>query len=290
MEFKLYTSVHEFYGDVHDALAEREAQNMLILGNLIIGVSGEDRHGWRDPRGWVMAVVRCDDNVRMVALMTPPWNVTLYLVGDEVDEKAVSCLVQGFLDNGISIPGVTTEKELAEAFAARYCAAARLIPKVHTPQRIYELIAVNPEIPQVGELRLGREGDLSFLPYWLADFSNYVGNPAEISDDIDDYRYHIDGGKLYILEDGGMPVSVAKINRQTESAACVGFVYTPPYFRGRGYASSVVAQISQLYLDKGFKSCVLYTDLANPTSNSIYQKIGYNPICDSMDIKFKEDD
>ena len=87
-------------------------------------------------------------------------------------------------------------------------------------------------------------------------------------------------------KDKGMPVSMAKISRDLQTVCVVGLVYTPPYFRGNGYATSCVAAVSQFGLDRGFKNCVLYTDLANPTSNSIYMKIGYKPICDSIEIKF----
>jgi predicted GNAT family acetyltransferase len=76
-------------------------------------------------------------------------------------------------------------------------------------------------------------------------------------------------------------------NREMRSVCGVSGVYTPPYFRGKGYASSCVAALSRLILERGFTKCVLYTDLANPTSNSIYQKIGYKPVCDSLEIKFE---
>jgi predicted GNAT family acetyltransferase len=79
---------------------------------------------------------------------------------------------------------------------------------------------------------------------------------------------------------------MAKIGRELSTVCTIGLVYTPPYFRGKGYATSCVAAVSQLALDRGFEKCVLYTDLANPTSNSIYMKIGYRPICDSIEIKF----
>jgi len=96
----------------------------------------------------------------------------------------------------------------------------------------------------------------------------------------------MDSGYLYILEVGGTAVSMAKAHREMATVCGVGFVYTPPYFRGRGYATSCVAAVSQMILDRGFNSCALYTDLSNPTSNSIYMKIGYVPICDALEIKF----
>ena len=60
-------------------------------------------------------------------------------------------------------------------------------------------------------------------------------------------------------------------------------VYTPPALRRRGFASALVAAVSAVGLASGKEVCVLYTDLANPTSNSIYQKIGYRPVCDWVD-------
>jgi predicted GNAT family acetyltransferase len=65
-------------------------------------------------------------------------------------------------------------------------------------------------------------------------------------------------------------------------------VYTPPYFRNRGYAGACVARLSRQILDGGKKYCVLYTDLANPASNSLYMNIGYKPVCDSLMIKLGE--
>jgi hypothetical protein len=100
------------------------------------------------------------------------------------------------------------------------------------------------------------------------------------------YEHRIAQKKIYVLEVHGKPVSIAGITREMQSVCGVAHVYTPPYFRRKGYATSCVARLSQIILNKGFKKCVLYTDLANPTSNNIYQKIGYNPVCDSVMLKF----
>ena len=101
------------------------------------------------------------------------------------------------------------------------------------------------------------------------------------------FRSRLSTKKLYVLEDNGIPVSMAGFTREMHTAIGVAFVYTPPYYRGKGYTSSCVAQISQIALVRGFTKCVLYTDLLNPTSNSIYQKIGYMAICDSLMLKFE---
>jgi predicted GNAT family acetyltransferase len=153
--------------------------------------------------------------------------------------------------------------------------------------RIYELREVNPDIP-ASVLRLATEKDMAFLPYWIEGFNaDCFGHTPSPKPDIETYRYLIDKKTLYILEDNGTPVTMAQRNRAMQTVCGVSFVYTPPYFRGVGYATSCVASLSHLLLKEGFSKCVLYTDLANPTSNSIYQKIGYKPICDSLEIKFE---
>ncbi|MNE27539.1 Acetyltransferase (GNAT) family protein [compost metagenome] len=157
-------------------------------------------------------------------------------------------------------------------------------------QRIYELTAVNPDIQKHGTVRLLDKKDIHFFPYWAEAFyaaGNYGTTEMSIPQEAAPYLYRIESKKIYILEDNGIPVSMAGFTRVMQTAIGVAFVYTPPYERGKGYATSIVAQISQLALDKGFTKCVLYTDLANPTSNSIYQKIGYMPVCDSLQLQFE---
>lgn len=288
MQFKLYTDVHEFYRDTYDVLMHHEAQNMIPLGNIIIGHEGKDKTDWRDPVNWLMAAVSDTNGIQLTAIMTPPHNITLYATNNIIDPKAINCLIDGLRDH--EIPGVMTEKTLAEYFAEEYIARKGLTFKTTMSQRIYELKAVNPDIKQFGAVRLLNEKDMHFFPYWIEAFNaaKYYGKTEmSIPQDGKPYHYRLSTKKLYVLEDNGIPVSMAGYTREMQTAIGVAFVYTPPYYRGRGYASSCVAQISQIALDKGFTKCVLYTDLLNPTSNSIYQKIGYTAICDSIMLKFE---
>ena len=96
----------------------------------------------------------------------------------------------------------------------------------------------------------------------------------------------IAGGGLRLWEDG-VVVSMAGASGPTPNGIRVGAVYTPPDKRRRGYASALVAALSQEQLDTGKKFCFLYTDLANPTSNKIYQDIGYEPVCDIDEYIFE---
>ena len=62
----------------------------------------------------------------------------------------------------------------------------------------------------------------------------------------------------------------------------IGPVYTPPDLRGKGYATALVANQSRRFLEDGRSHCLLYTDLANPTSNAIYRRIGYQQVGESV--------
>ena len=107
-----------------------------------------------------------------------------------------------------------------------------------------------------------------------------VGEPDPLA------RGLIDEGRLFLWEDQGT-VSMAAGMSETPNGIRVGFVYTPPEARRHGYASACVSALSQHYLDHGRQFCFLYTDLANPTSNAIYQRIGYQPVCDVEDYNFE---
>lgn len=288
MQFKLYTDVHEFYYDTYDILMRHEAQNIIPLGNIIIGHGGKDKTAWRHPANWMMAAVSDPNGPQLIALMTPPHNLTLYATDNVINPDAIACLIAGL--KGHDIPGVTTEKSLAEYFAKEYTSQRGLSFQTSMRQRIYELTAVNPAVKQFGTVRLLDEKDMPFFPYWAEAFNaaNVYGKTEMlIPQNAETYHYRIASQNMYILEDNGIPVSMAGFTREMQTVVGVAFVYTPPYFRGKGYASSCVAQISQIALDRGFTRCVLYTDLANPTSNSIYTKIGYVPVCDSLMLRFE---
>ena len=288
MQFKQYNDVHEFYKDTYDIMMRHEAQNLIPLGNLIIGHAGTDKTGWRDPANWLMATVTDNDTVLISAIMTPPHNLTLYATDNKINKAVIDCLIEGLAD--CPIPGVLAEKSLAKYFAQAYTTDKGMTYETTMDQRIYELTKVNPDIPQIGALRLLEERDMPFFPYWLEDFytAQRITNANMPIPQVDEkyYHYYISQKKFYILEDNGVPVSMAGFTREMQTVCGVAYVYTPPYYRGKGYATSCVAQLSQIALERGFAKCVLYTDLANLTSNSIYQKIGYNPICDSLMLKF----
>jgi uncharacterized protein len=96
----------------------------------------------------------------------------------------------------------------------------------------------------------------------------------------------LERGHRVLWEHDGAAVAMAGFQGKTPSGVRISWVYTPPQLRGRGYASALVAALSQQLLASGNRWCFLYTDLANPTSNGIYQRLGYQPVCDAAHYTF----
>ena len=136
-------------------------------------------------------------------------------------------------------------------------------------------------------MRLAEAGDLDLMTDWVARFAEDVGEPGSIEDARNNAVRSVQNATLYVWEDG-RPVSIAKVARSTSNGASIGGVYTPPEFRGSGYSTSCVWTLAKRMLGGGYTFCNLFTDQANPTSNSIYQKIGYAALGDALALNFNQ--
>jgi uncharacterized protein len=155
-------------------------------------------------------------------------------------------------------------------------------------QRIYRLERVRPVGDVPGRLRRASKADGPVLIPWVRAFHAEAFRehaPPFDAEQLVDRRLGGSTDGLCLWDDEG-PRTLAGFTGPTPHGIRVGPVYTPPEHRGRGYASACVAALSQLLLDRGYRFCFLYTDLANPTSNRIYQRVGYEPVCDVAEFHF----
>jgi len=158
--------------------------------------------------------------------------------------------------------------------------------------RIYQLDAVNEDVTKpTGSFRKATAEDMKYMGEWYFAFSIECGvdHGKTIRDFTNKALEYINDDKCYVWDDGGA-VATAAIGRRTKNSASVSMVYTPNHFRGKGYATACVTVLSRKLLEDGFSYSSLFTDLSNPTSNNIYQKIGYYPVCDYDEWIFEEPD
>jgi hypothetical protein len=113
-----------------------------------------------------------------------------------------------------------------------------------------------------------------------------AGSPTSQNMPERDATPSIEEGMIYLWEYSQNPVSMVMKGRPTEHGMSVTFVYTPPELRRNGYATACVAGVCREILESGYHFCTLYTDLSNPTSNSIYMQIGFKPVCDAVEHSF----
>ena len=145
--------------------------------------------------------------------------------------------------------------------------------------------------PASGGARHATEADATLLQRWMVAFvAEALPHDPAIDDGgraIVESRLLAEDAGLWVWEDGGRVVSVAGYGGPTPNGIRIGPVYTPLELRGNGYATALVAELSAWLLAGGRTFCFLYTDLANPTSNAIYRRIGYRQVCDSANIVFE---
>jgi predicted GNAT family acetyltransferase len=282
MELKTFADVDGFLGIAGAFLEAREAEHNLIFGISSYVRDQPNAFGERAP---YFAAVLTGKRVVAAALRTPPHNLVL----SEIDDpEAIELLVADLLDD--DLPGVLGPVEHARAFAQRWAAAAGRAWHHHLSERIFRLEAVIPAPPVTGRLRTATADDRPVVAGWIRAFAaEALGEDGPETGQAQTDRWLEGRGRtLYLWDDGGETVSLCGVGGATPHGIRIGPVYTPPSARRRGYASALVAQASQLQLDAGRRFCFLFTDLANPTSNHIYQAIGYEPVRDVDEYRFDE--
>jgi GNAT superfamily N-acetyltransferase len=261
-------------------LAADEARHNLAFG--ILSTARGHPGLYPDVQGWV---VREGARVVGVGLRTPPHNL---VVARPTVDGAIAVLAEAIEGE---LPGVVGAVPEVDAFAGAWAARHDVRLATRFEQGIYALREVIPPAEVMGRMRLAGTADRRLLLDWVEAFANETFHGG-LETDPERHERSIDarlaGGDagFGLWEADGRPVSLAGFAGPTPNGIRIGPVYTPPELRGRGYATALTAQVSQLQLDRGRRFCFLYTDLTNPTSNAIYTRIGYEQVCASRELAF----
>jgi predicted GNAT family acetyltransferase len=223
-----------------------------------------------------------DGTVQATVFRTPPYPLNLTALTAE----AADALAARLAEDGRTIPAVSGPAETADVFAAargrRTGAAARLAERL----RLYRLGTLTPPEPAPpGSARVAAADDRGLLARWYTEFGEDVGQRAHDPDRWAESRLVYGGITLWETPDG-TPVAMAGATPEIAGQVRVAPVYTPAHLRGRGYAGAATAAVSRAALDAGAKEVLLFTDLANPTSNGLYQHLGYRPVADFATYEF----
>jgi predicted GNAT family acetyltransferase len=273
-----YPTPGAFLERAQPMLLRREAENNLILG--VVGQLVQRPERQAEPP--YLATVSQRGIVVAAVMRTPPFGVAL----TQMPPEAIDSVARDIADAYKWIPGVLAPRNTAEAFAHAWSRHAASEAAIRMQQRIYQLHRVTfPTCAPSGTLRQAREGDIDLLTLWILAFNGDTGAVSHRQPRNQATQW-IENGAAFLWEDS-QPVSMAAWTGRTPNGVRISGVYTPKEQRRRGYASVCVAHLSQRMLDEGRAFCFLFTDLGNPTSNSIYQAIGYEPVCDVSFYEFR---
>lgn len=275
--------VSDFLSRAASLLEVSEARHSLLLG-----VAGTViRHPDYYPNCFTW-LIEDAGGPAAAALMTPPHNLIL---ADSTSEAGVARLVERIASDQIVLPGVTGNRPAVDWFVRMWTGTVSAVAELRMAQGVFSLKAVE-EVPTIaGEARRVGAMERPLLRQWLTDFTAEALPTApqdetamtrvlnlRLSSDLDT------GVWFWWAEDE--PVAMAGYGGQTPHGVRVVSVYTPPALRSRGYATRLVAELSTWLLAQGKQFCFLYTDLSNPTSNRIYERIGYRQVAESSEYGF----
>jgi predicted GNAT family acetyltransferase len=272
----------EFMAHAGPFLMEHEDEHNLMLGLCATLVRQPEVYA----EGAYLAVVTEGDGVVTAALRTPPYNLVLARVANDAG-AAHALLAEDVRERYGTLPGVSGRADLARLFAEAWQSLTGEPYQLTLHEYFYRLDRLVPPPSVPGRLRRATEADRPLLERWMIAFNDEALGGAER---MDVARWvttalSFDTRGLYLWEDGAV-VALAGWSGPTAHGVRIGPVYTPPELRRRGYAGACVGALSQALLDESRDFCVLYTDASNPTSNHVYQMLGYQRIMEASVYNF----
>lgn len=281
MAWTLTADVGEYLTVAGPFLRTNAAEHTTIINAAeVVRLRGAGAYGDSPPLfGWW-----CERGSEPAAafLHTPPYPVTFTLLA----EPAAAELAEVLARLGRPLSGANADPVSAMVFATCWRARTAEEFTVTMRTRLYRLDSLRaPDPLPEGRARVASGPDRLLVLEWLERFQREAGagEPSGVARAVDD-RLSYGGITLWEGDDG--PVSLAGMTRPVAGQVRVGPVYTPPRWRGRGFGAAATAAVSQAALDTGARDVVLFTDVANPVSNALYQRLGYRAIGDRVALGF----
>lgn len=281
MEIRRYQDPKSFQQIILPALLEHEAENNLPIGILSNLIAGE----FQEEQPYLAAVLE-GERVELAVIRTPPYPVLLSYREQPLAEGPQDLIIADLWSAfGQKLSGLTGNKALVSSLVSRWEERFSVQAELEMAMRIYQLDEVQPVPDAGGRLRKVERRDRDLLLDWYAGFQREAMGTEPGQERVERgvnrfLQADPEQRGLVFWESSGKPVSMAGYSGPTPHGIRIGAVYTPPEHRRHGYATACVAALSSSLLESGYTFCFLFTDLLNPTSNAIYQQIGYRPVSD----------
>ena len=249
-----------------------------VLHNLILSTL-HARVAQGDPGRYWIAIQR--DDIVGVVIQSP---LTFPATLTPMERPVATAMADAIAEAGVALPGVSGQAATAATFAGQWSERTKSAATPFQGNRLYELLEA-AEVPNVeGKLRQAGQQERSLMILWSRAFQHEIGESA------DDTELRVDrglaAGELWLWDRSGEAVSMAIGREPLLGVVRLSGVYTTPEKRKHGYAAACVLALSKKLRDAGSR-CILYTDLGNTTSNSIYRRIGYRAVAEVLRYRFE---
>src|SRR5580658_78243 len=259
-----------------------------VLHNLILSIL-HSRVTEGDPgRYWI--ALHEEETVGVVVQSPLEYPATLTPMGPQ----AVMALVDAIAEAGVTLPGVNGDAATAASFAGQWSERCKSAAAPFQGTRLYEFLGyeflgyefldLGKGPPTEGHLRQAGPRDRSLMILWTRAFQDEIGESAN------DTEIRVDrwlaAGQIWVWDRNGETTSMAVSREPAQGVVRLSGVYTPPEKRKHGYAAACVHALSEHLRGGGYR-CVLYTDLGNPSSNSVYRRIGYRAVAEVLRYRFE---
>ncbi len=286
IEIQSHTHASELISLSGTYLERHESENNLPIG--LAYRLAEDPYYYGSEVPLLLSILE-RGKVVGVAVMTPPKRIILSKIDAKIQPVVVH-LVRHLRETDTQIPGVVGPMVEAQTFSEHWIEGiVGISAKIDKRMRVFEAREAADLPLSAGKLRLARPDDHLLMARWIVGLSEAIGEPVDLESASSRAEKLIKDQQLYVWDRNG-PVSIAGVSRPMRNGMTIGLVYTPPEHRKKGYATSCVLLLTKKLFSDGYSFCSLYTDLSNPTSNSIYTKIGYVPVGDALAFDFISSD
>jgi GNAT superfamily N-acetyltransferase len=293
MELRFFDDPVLFLDVAADHLAEQPVVSTVVAGVASrIAADAADGIAWPEEVPCWFAVVLEGDEVLGAAMRTAPFgSYPAFLL--PMPDEAARLLARELVERDEPLTAANGALPAVEVFCEEMAAHLGSSVRVGQHTRLFELGDLMEPEPVPGRLRPATLDELDLVLGWyeafMVDADEQAGRePGESpheSPSPETLGRRIEGGRVFVWEDAsGEPVHVTAASQPSFGVSRIGPVYTPREHRGRGIASAAVAEVSKLLRDSGERAC-LFTDQANPTSNKIYEAIGYRRVVDMANLR-----
>lgn len=266
----------EYLNRVGDFLRGLPVEHSVLLSN---AARRAQREQINEADLWLW--VEAGNEVVAAAQHTPPHGAYLSTGPSE----AMRLLAQMLWEQRPWLPGVAGPAPSPEDFADEWANLGGPPAVLESREGTYIASQVHAPTDVLGALRIAEPRDADLLHGWAAQF---MAETELTTSDEDLIGPRMEAGRMFVWEVNEQAVSMAAITEAHGGVSRVHLVFTPPQNRRQGFASACVAAITTRELANPGRLCMLYTDLENPTSNKIYQEVGYRRVGDTVQSRFPQ--